>query len=210
MLRIFQCVDGCSDCCINREYYPSIEYGKIGVLLLPKEKPLIEKAARESKTKIRILPRIGISTADRGEGPEQILAYQLMGHSPNGDCCPFLNLSSHERSPHGGFLCNIYESRPLACKAYPVIAETRKNLELDCKCSFSCRYGVSSAHKSMKSELAALTEIKKLVVPNKDSRIWRYATCVGEKKDKNSLLPEGWYLQDSEGLPMWSTHDDGR
>ena len=202
MLRIFRCVDGCSDCCIYREYYPSIEYGKIGVLLLPKEKISIEKTASELKIKICILPRIGISTAAPSDGPEQILAYQLMGQSSNGDYCPFLNLNNHERSPHGGLLCKIYESRPLACKAYPVIAEGRKNLELDCKCSFSCRYGASSSHKFMKSELAALTEIKNLVVSDKDSRIWRYATSIGEKKDKNSLLPQGWYLQDFEMVPI--------
>ena len=185
-----------------REYYPSIEYGKIGVLLLPKEKLSIEKTASELKIKICILPRIGISTAAPSDGPEQILAYQLMGHNPNGDYCPFLNLNNDERSPHGGLLCKIYESRPLACKAYPVIAEGRKNLELDCKCSFSCRYGASSSHKFMKSELAALTEIKNFVVSDKESKIWRYATSIGEKKDKNSLLPEGWYLQDFEMVPM--------
>jgi len=196
MLKIFRCVNGCSDCCIYREYYPSIEYGKIGVLLLPKEKISIEKIACELKIKISILPRIGISTSISSDGPEQILAYQLMGHSPNGDHCPFLNLNDHERSPHGGLLCKIYELKPLACKAYPVIAEGQKNLELDCKCSFSCKYGASSSHKFMESELAALTEIKKLVVSDKDSRIWRYATNIGEKKDKHSLLPEGWYLQD--------------
>jgi hypothetical protein len=54
----------------------------------------------------------------------------------------------------------------------------------------------------MKSELAALTEIKNFVVSDKESKIWRYATSIGEKKDKNSLLPEGWYLQDSEMVPM--------
>ena len=52
MLRIFRCVNGRSDCCIYREYYPSIEYGKIGVLLLPKEKISIEKIASELKIKI--------------------------------------------------------------------------------------------------------------------------------------------------------------
>ena len=94
MLRIFRCVDGRSDCCIYREYYPSLEYGKIGVLLLPEEKISIEKTASELKIKICILPRIGISTAAPSDGPEQILAYQLMGHNPNGDYCPFLNLNN--------------------------------------------------------------------------------------------------------------------
>jgi len=201
MLRNFRCVDGCSDCCIYREYYPSIEYGKIGVLLLPKEKLSVEKAASELKIKICILPRIGISTVAPSERPEQILAYQLMGHSPNGDYCPFLDLNNHNRSPLGGLRCNIYKSRPLACKAYPIIAEGRKGLKLDCKCSFSCKYGASSSRKFMENELAALTEIRNFVVSDKDSRVWRYATGIGEKKDKDSLLPEGWYLQDFKGSP---------
>jgi hypothetical protein len=42
MKKRFECVQGCSDCCIYREYYPSIEYGKIGVLVLPEEKAAIE------------------------------------------------------------------------------------------------------------------------------------------------------------------------
>ena len=38
MLREFHCVQDCSDCCIYRQYFPSVDYGKIGVLLLPVEK----------------------------------------------------------------------------------------------------------------------------------------------------------------------------
>ena len=34
----FRCVDECSQCCIEREYYPSKKFGKIGVLILPEEK----------------------------------------------------------------------------------------------------------------------------------------------------------------------------
>ena len=46
MLKKFKCVDGCSDCCNYREYYPSVEYGKIGVLILPDEKFRIEEGQR--------------------------------------------------------------------------------------------------------------------------------------------------------------------
>ena len=45
-MKKFSCVQGCSDCCIYREYYPAVEYGKIGVLLLPEEKTAIEELAR--------------------------------------------------------------------------------------------------------------------------------------------------------------------
>ena len=74
----FRCIEECSDCCVQREYYPTKQFGKIGVLILPEEKEKIEKIATENKIKIKILPRIGVS-----ENPEQlpteILAYQLMG-----------------------------------------------------------------------------------------------------------------------------------
>ena len=57
----FRCVDECSDCCVQREYYPTKQFGKIGSLVLPEEKERIEKLAESKKIKITILPRIGIS-----------------------------------------------------------------------------------------------------------------------------------------------------
>ena len=44
----FRCIDECSDCCIQREYYPTKQFGKIGSLILPEEK---EKNRRISKIK---------------------------------------------------------------------------------------------------------------------------------------------------------------
>jgi len=57
----FGCIEDCSQCCIEREYYPSKEFGKIGVLILPEEEERIEELARKNRLKIKILPRIGIS-----------------------------------------------------------------------------------------------------------------------------------------------------
>ncbi|MFB5608121.1 MAG: YkgJ family cysteine cluster protein, partial [Candidatus Nitrosomaritimum yanchengensis] len=34
----FSCIQDCSQCCIEREYYPGKKFGKIGVLILPEEK----------------------------------------------------------------------------------------------------------------------------------------------------------------------------
>ena len=34
----FRCIEECSQCCIEREYYPTKQFGKIGVLILPEEK----------------------------------------------------------------------------------------------------------------------------------------------------------------------------
>ena len=48
----FQCVDECAQCCIEREYFPSKEFGKIGVLILPEEKEKLEKLA-EKKIQIK-------------------------------------------------------------------------------------------------------------------------------------------------------------
>ncbi len=49
----FRCVEECSQCCIEREYYPTKQFGKIGVLILPVEKEQIEKLAIENKIKIK-------------------------------------------------------------------------------------------------------------------------------------------------------------
>ena len=43
----FRCVEECSQCCIEREYYPTKQFGKIGVLILPVEKERIEKQMRK-------------------------------------------------------------------------------------------------------------------------------------------------------------------
>ena len=40
----FRCIEECSDCCVQREYYPNKQFGKIGVLILPDEKEKIEKS----------------------------------------------------------------------------------------------------------------------------------------------------------------------
>ena len=57
----FKCIQDCSQCCIEREYYPSKKFGKIGVLILPEEKEKILHLAEINELKIIILPRIGIS-----------------------------------------------------------------------------------------------------------------------------------------------------
>ena len=51
------CIDECSQCCIEREYYPSKRFGKIGVLILPEEKERIEQLGREKRLEIKILTK---------------------------------------------------------------------------------------------------------------------------------------------------------
>jgi hypothetical protein len=192
----FRCVEGCSDCCIYREYYPDKSYGKVGVLILPSEKEKIQKLAENLGVRINILPRIGEgSRYKNGEriGPENVIAYQLMGVEDDGNLCPFLDVDSTERSPHGGYKCMIYEDRPLACRAYPLL-ESGSQVKLDHKCQFckSCNGPVDG----LEGETEALAKIQ-LSVRSEKKHVWRYATGVGEEQDKQ-LVRKGWILEKDE------------
>ena len=92
----FNCIQDCSQCCIEREYYPSIRFGKIGVLILPEEKERIEELAKTNGLEVSIVPRIGISR-EKSKEPEEILAYQMMGKEENGNTCPFLDTESGKK-----------------------------------------------------------------------------------------------------------------
>jgi len=193
LLKKFQCVEGCSDCCINREYFPSKEFGKIGVLLLPKERKKIEQLAEARKVELKILPRIGVGMGDKGAGPESILVYQLMGRERDGSVCPFLEIDGSERSPHGGTRCTIYDERPAACKAYPLVSIDPTISTIDSKCSYCVSTNENKVcNLGLSNEMEALNEIMFSTRANKGTRLWRYATNVGDPSDGNMLLPEGW------------------
>jgi uncharacterized protein len=184
-MRKFSCVQDCSDCCINRQYYPSVEFGKIGVLILPEEKEAIENIAKKTGVKVRILPRLAVGK----DAPDKIIAYQMMGKNDDGDLCPFLDAS--KRSPHGGFSCMIYSDRPLACRAYPV-TDSGKAATLDSHCQFCKKFSTTQASTdSVHQEIEALAKIKASVVAN-DQRVWRYATATG---DLEGMMPEGWVIE---------------
>lgn len=184
----FRCVEECSQCCEQREYYPTKRFGKIGVLILPEEKKRIENLAKDNGIKITILPRIGISY-DKSNQPTEILAYQMMGIEKNGNTCPFLDTKSNHKSPHGGYPCKIYENRPLACKAYPVIESSP--IELDSKCKFCKNHGSTS--ENLNSEIESLIKIKTSMATNAPI-VWRYATGIGEFSDKDEI-ESGWILE---------------
>jgi len=183
----FSCVEECAKCCIEREYYPTIKFGKIGVLVMPDEKKQIESLAEKNGLNVTVLPRIGVSEVESKE-PQTILAYQMMGRESNGNTCPFLDTKSNKRSPHGGYTCKIYENRPLACRAYPVIQSVP--ISLDPKCKFCENCGTPSGN--VDSELESLIQIQKKM-DTKARHIWRYATGIGESKDKD-LIKTGWFL----------------
>ena len=184
----FRCIDECAQCCIEREYYPSKEFGKIGVLILPEEKDRIENIAKNKKIEINILPRIGISNKDE-DSPSKILAYQMMGKDSNGNTCPFLDTNNENKSPHGGYPCSIYDERPLACMTYPLI-ETNP-ITLDEKCKFCKEH--KTADENLDSEIEGLLQIKEKM--NTDATtIWRFATQIGEKEDQE-CFEKGWILE---------------
>ena len=184
----FRCIEECSQCCIEREYYPSKEFGKIGVLILPEEKERIEILGKTSGLEIKILPRIGISE-NKNEIPRKILAYQLMGIEKNGNTCPFLDTGSGNKSPHGGFPCKIYKEKPLACMTYPLIESDP--ITFDQKCKFCKEHG--AADKNIHSEIESLLKIKEKMTTNA-SFIWRFATGIGDSEDQLEL-ESGWILE---------------
>ncbi len=185
----FRCIQDCSQCCIEREYYPTKKFGKIGVLILPEEKERIEQLAKINRLEIVILPRIGISEK-KDSGPTKILAYQLMGIEQNGNTCPFLDTETSARSPHGGFPCKIYNNRPLACMTYPLIES--EPITLDQKCKFCKEH--DSADQNLNSEIESLLKIKTKMTTDAPF-IWRFATGVGEESDKNQIKI-GWILEE--------------
>jgi len=179
----------CSQCCVEREYYPTKKFGKIGVLILPEEKESIQHLAKINGLKITILPRIGISE-ENNSIPTKILAYQLMGIEQNGNTCPFLDTETATRSPHGGFPCKIYNKRPLACMTYPLIESDP--VILDQKCKFCKEHG--SADQNLNSEIESLLKIKIKMTTNAPC-IWRFATGFGEESDKDQI-EIGWILEE--------------
>ena len=185
----FGCIEDCSQCCIEREYYPSKEFGKIGVLILPEEKERIEELAKKNKIEVKILPRIGISK-NKNSVPTKILAYQMMGSEENGNTCPFLDTDSEKKSPHGGFPCKIYKERPLACMAYPLIESDP--IMLDQKCKFCKEHG--NADQNLNSEIESLLKIKEKMIPDA-SFVWRFATKVGNIEDQE-VMESGWILEE--------------
>ena len=180
----FNCVEDCSQCCIEREYYPSKKFGKIGVLVLPEEREKIQALAKERGLEVSILPRIGISYG-QDEQP-QVIAYQMMGIEENGNTCPFLDTKSGKKSPHGGFPCAIYDGRPLACRAYPL--ESMEPIRLDSKCKFCQNHG--NADGNLANEIESLIKIKTKMTTDAPI-IWRYATGIGEESDR-SVIKKGW------------------
>jgi uncharacterized protein len=184
----FKCIQDCSNCCIEREYYPSIKYGKVGVLILPEEIKKIESYAKNQNLKIVILPRIGISH-EKSDRPTKIIAYQLMGKESNGNTCPFLDTESTDRSPHGGYNCKIYQDRPLACKAYPIIESSPILLDSKCKFCESCSNNVTNVNQ----EVESLVQIKSKMDMTSPF-VWRYATGIGDDYHKNKIAI-GWFLE---------------
>ncbi len=160
---------------------------------MPAEKEKIERLANDLNIRVKILPRIGVGSIyqdGKKVGPRHVIAYQLVGVKSNGDLCPFLDVTGSERSPHNSYRCMIYDQRPLACRAYPVV-EFGKNVKLDGKCQF-CR-SCSDSVESVQQEIEALAKIQQMMHFDEND-VWRYATGVGDEKDMDEVQ-EGWFLE---------------
>lgn len=201
----FECVKDCAECCVAREYYPSVKFGKIGVLLLPGEAARIGRLAAARGLDVRIVPRIGISGRAGGRGaraPGEVIAYQMMGADKDGDTCPFLDKSA--RSPHGGPACSIYGDRPLACRAYPVVSAAPVRLDRKCRFCEACPAAMldAGALGGLDGELEALALIRAGVEGRGGGRggrvVWRYATGVGRPEDAGRIR-RGWFRDRGHG-----------
>jgi hypothetical protein len=47
----------------------------------------------------------------------------------------------------------------------------------------------------LQREAEALTKIKADMYVDKKTKVWRYATSIGDDENKTKLLPEGWIPQ---------------
>jgi Fe-S-cluster containining protein len=119
----------------------------------------------------------------------------MMGKKDDGDLCPFLDVEGTGTSPHGGFRCGIYDERPLACRAYPVINSTG-TATLDEHCQFCRQFSTTrTSVAGLEDEIAALSRIKE-EVNGGATHIWRYATATGKIEDKGKMAPEGWIREE--------------
>ncbi len=153
---------------------------------------MIEQQAERLGISIKILPRIGVGMGDDGASPESVLVYQLMGRERTGNVCPFLDTDGSERSPHGGSRCTIYDERPAACKAYPLVSIDPTVSTLDSKCSYCVSTnGNRVCNLGLSNEIKALNEIMDSTCAIEGTQLWRYATNVGDPSD-GKMLQEGW------------------
>ena len=206
----FACVEDCSECCIARDYYPSVKFGKVGVLLLPGEAGRLRRLAAAAGLEISIVPRIAVSRpgqgppsppSSSGAAPGETIAYQMMGVDADGDTCPFLDTAA--RSPHGGYACSIYGDRPLACRAYPVVSDDPARLDRKCRFCEACPRAARDAGglAGLDGELEALALIRAGVegrgAPS-GRTVWRYATGVGRREDMGRIR-RGWFRDRGAG-----------
>jgi Fe-S-cluster containining protein len=163
---------------------------------MPEERSKIRALAAKNHIDVKIIPRLGIGMNVKGDGPKEIIAYQMMGKNLNGNYCPFLETTGPQRSPHGGLMCKVYDQRPLACVTYPIVEENGNSVLLDGKCTFCNKFSSTIVEKdSVQQEIEALTKIKSKVNVDEKVDIWRYATAIGDKENAAKFFPAGWILQ---------------
>ncbi len=95
----FRCIEECSDCCVQREYYPTKKFGKIGVLILPEEKEKIEKIAIDNKIETIKNSEIFLTQM---ETPDEITIYALK-KAKEHKCITILNPAPARKIDEGNF-----------------------------------------------------------------------------------------------------------
>ena len=143
----FHCLK-CGSCC--RDIVKDVSFGKAGLFLLPQETKFFPKE--------HVYPLYGAGLKGRTRPrPERVYVYQFALK-----VCPHLNQNS---------LCNIYEKRPLACKAFPL-----ESTPLGAFGHRECRFLKTHLKEG---EMADLWANPELFTANK--MLWLYIRSVHEK-----------------------------
>lgn len=114
----FSCLR-CGSCCRSlrtREH----DY-TLGLFLFPKEVEMLNQLGSARSLKLKIFPQQGTTTkkATLVDKPNKIFSYQL-----EDSTCPFLNEETNG--------CSIYDERPVACRAFPILTPSPLGFIPDC------------------------------------------------------------------------------
>lgn len=136
----FECLK-CGDCCRNLLVRPPLYGGKItlGLFLTPNKSRLFPKE--------KIAPMYGAGIKGRSRlRPKVIFGYQL-----TEPVCPHLGENN---------LCDIYDSRPITCRAYPMTVTRRFTLGLNSSCSWIKRHFPNSQDYEPAPDSLDVSELK--------------------------------------------------
>jgi Fe-S-cluster containining protein len=114
----FACLK-CGICC--RSLKTKQNPFSLGLFLFPKEAELLNQLGEARNVKLTIFPQQGVTTKRETDvkKPEKVFSYQLAD-----PICPFLDGETNK--------CAIYDQRPVACRAFPVLTPSPLVLIPEC------------------------------------------------------------------------------